>query len=82
MKKAWTKLVSLYKIKDKRQMNIAFMKHHKNACEIATDKEGTVMAAVYFTPTALDKMNTKAFFREVQSRTLYAYEQDQADERK
>ena len=74
MKQNWTRLVSLFRIKNPQQMNYIFQKHHQRADEIITDTYGNVMAAIYFTPTGKDKEQTKTIFKEIQKRTHFACE--------
>jgi hypothetical protein len=80
VKKSWTKLIpnmgdfARKASKTRSKFNYLFCKHHRHACEMIYDKEGEPMAAIYFTPQAMDKEQNKRFFRAVQERTLYAYE--------
>jgi hypothetical protein len=78
MKSSWTRLID--KLKGRRpedresEFLVLFMNHHKQADEMIMDNQGTPMAAIYFTPQALDKMRTKSIFKDIRDRTSYAYE--------
>jgi hypothetical protein len=80
VKQPWTRLGSWQKV-DPRFREAAFrrefMKHHRQACELVFDKEGYPMAAIYFTPQAMNKEQIKAIFQEIRRRTLYGHELEQ-----
>jgi hypothetical protein len=79
VKKPWTRLVKLKgrpAWETEGRFNMAFLNHHRQACELVFDKQGKPMAAIYFTPQAQDKIWAKSFFRKVQERVLYANEMD------
>lgn len=78
MKQPWTRLKFTGKTEAEKseQFNYSFLKHHQQASEIILDSSGTPMAAIYFTPQAINKQQTKAIFREIQRRTRFACEED------
>lgn len=80
MKRSWTRLLQIIsktgahvRFREQR-FNHLFLRHHRWACEIVYTKDRRPLAAVYFAPEGLNRQETKAFFRAVQERTLYAYE--------
>lgn len=80
MKQAWTRLVKNLRnrgIPDKmfdQAFESAFLKHHNNASELICNKEGKVLAAVYFTPVGMHQEETKRFFKYLRERIQYADE--------
>ena len=87
MKQSWARLFATRKIKREAYSTEAaylsavnawflrlFYKHHKHACEMLFSKDGECLAAIYYTPAAKDRQETKAIFKAVRERTLYGFE--------
>ena len=82
MKQGWTRLYRMFNSMGDMQHREArfqdlFLRHHQNADElICKTKSGEPLVAIYFTPLGKHQEDTKKFFREIQKRTLYAYEME------
>lgn len=69
MKSAWTRLAKLIlkqggdtKFMEPRFDNL-FLRHHHNASELLTNKDGKPLAALYFTPTGMHQEEVKNILR-------------------
>lgn len=51
------------------RFNHLFLKHHRHACEIIVDRNGSPMAAVYFTPAGKHPEYLRGLMAEIRRRT-------------
>ena len=85
MKKSWTRLTNFAKfgseVERKAKLNYLFAAHHQNSDQmIYATSDGQVLAAIYFHPDALRRIEIKDFVKRIQQELLFAWELKENEE--